>query len=650
MMACVVDRPTDFSLPDYSGAGIPLFRLRGRSRRGYLWTACSLARLLRKERVQILHAHHFDQALIGWLATRLHPKTRLVVGRHYSDSIYRSSKGLKKRLWLMLESLVNRAADRIVVPSTYIREILTDWQHVPGRKVAVIPYGFVPEKYHPPSSETVARLRSTLGGSNRFLIGTFGRLHEEKGHRFLLEALGQLQNEGVRDVRLVIAGDGPERGAIEKQIAALGLEESVTLLGFRKDVIELMSAMDAVVQPTLQEAFSQAMIEALWMKKALVITKVSGATDVIQHGKNGLLVDKQDSQALAQAIRMLAGDPQMCRELGDEGHAFVEANLSIERIIGRYEECYLELVGAKMASSHGGEAQRRLPRVLMWRMLRRASRTMYKTLRQLAVVLKAAVCGPSLRVGSACWFCARWLIYTLASRSSKTVAIKVPSWGTIHLRTRTSDLDVFLQHVVYRELFELSSHGINDVAAIVDAGANIGLSSLALSQIFPNGRICAIEPDVSNCDMFARNCRSLIESGRVRLLRGAFYPYQANLRLVTSGRDYWNRSTEEAAEPGLADTAAIDLETLEREAGATPDFVKMDIEGAELAFFRDGEAFARLLSYGHLLVELHGPDAHLEFFSRLHDAHFDCLEQLGEYWFVSCPRPAAMRRRQPAFA
>jgi glycosyltransferase involved in cell wall biosynthesis len=108
----------------------------------------------------------------------------------------------------------------------------------------------------------------------------------------------------------------------------------------------LMAAMDAVVQPTLQEAFSQVMAEALWMGKPLVITDVSGATDVIRDGENGLLVPKADPNALAGAVARLVADAPLRARLGAAGRAYVEGHLTIEKIIPMYEQVYLRAMGA----------------------------------------------------------------------------------------------------------------------------------------------------------------------------------------------------------------------------------------------------------------------------------------------------------------
>ena len=84
--------------------------LNGTSKKEIPRAACRLASLLRRWRADVLHTHHYDQAVIGWLATRIYRKTRLVIGRHYSDSIYRSTTGLKRKTLLALEQMVNRAA------------------------------------------------------------------------------------------------------------------------------------------------------------------------------------------------------------------------------------------------------------------------------------------------------------------------------------------------------------------------------------------------------------------------------------------------------------------------------------------------------------------------------------------------------------
>jgi glycosyltransferase involved in cell wall biosynthesis len=340
---CVRTRMSNIATPVYSEE-TPYWVIGGPKRSSIPKTVWQLVGILRKWRADILHTHHFDQAAIGWLATRIYPATRLIIGRHYSDALYRlPQQGISERKkWALLriEQLTNRAASRIIVPSRYIRDILSDWQQVPLEKIDLIPYGFEPEKYGVIEEESVRKVREEFALDGRFVIATLARLNEEKGHRFLIEALRKVREE-VPNILWLIVGDGIERAAIEREIANAALKGNITLAGWRRDGMNIMAAVDAIVQPTLQEAFSQAMVEALWMQKPLVITDVSGAPDLIRHGENGMLVPQRDSGALANAITQLARDASLRSRLGKVGRAHVQEHLGIEKIIGRYESAYL---------------------------------------------------------------------------------------------------------------------------------------------------------------------------------------------------------------------------------------------------------------------------------------------------------------------
>ncbi len=340
---CVRTLASNIAAPVYTEP-TPFWVIAGPGRSALPKAIWQLAGILRGWKADILHTHHFDQAVIGWLATRIYPATRLIIGRHYSDAIYRlPAQGIsenKKRVLLRIEQMTNRGATRIIAPSSFIKEILCDWQKVPAAKIDLIPYGFDPEKFKTIPAETVRAIREELQLQGRFVIGTFARLNEEKGHHFLVRALSQVRQH-IPDILWLIVGEGRERATIEQEIAAAGLERNVLLTGWRRDGMEIMAAVDAVVQPTLQEAFSQAMVEALWMEKPLIMTDVSGAPDIICDGRNGMLVPRGDSDALADAIIHLARDASLRERLGSAGRAYVQENLVIDKVIGRYEEAYL---------------------------------------------------------------------------------------------------------------------------------------------------------------------------------------------------------------------------------------------------------------------------------------------------------------------
>ncbi len=339
LFACVRTRKTNIAAPVYPH-DVPHFVLAGLSRWKIPLAAYRLAGMLRRQKIDVLHTHHYDQAVIGWLATRLHPATRLVVGRHYSNAIYLLARGWRKSLLLNIEAKVNAAADRIIVPSKVISSLLAE-QNVNSGKISVVYYAFSPEKWKSAESTDPNEVRSRLGISG-LIFGNFSRMHLEKGHTYLIKAIAKVRSR-LPNVKVLFIGDGPMRAKIESEIARLQLGNHIQLLGWRTDALSIMAAVDVVLHPTLQEAFPQTMVEALYLRKPLVITPVSGAVDIIEDGVNGLIIPARDPDALAAAVLRVAEDPILRQKLGEAGRSYVERNLFVEKIIPQYEEIYRSL-------------------------------------------------------------------------------------------------------------------------------------------------------------------------------------------------------------------------------------------------------------------------------------------------------------------
>jgi glycosyltransferase involved in cell wall biosynthesis len=325
--------------PEYGAAGIRHTVLPSRSRASYPLTALRLASLIAKRHIDVLHAHHFDPNAIAWLSSQLRRSVRVVVGRHYSDAIYLNSSGARQRALLAIERRVNARAARIVAPSTMIRDLLVHRQGVPDAKVDVVPYAFDLARYAPPSDEQRRQTRDTLGISSRFALATVGRLYKDKGHKFMIEALRQLIEE-IPELVWLVVGDGADRAELDGLVTSSGLDDRIHFLGWRKDALQVMGAVDAVVQPSLQEAYSQVMVEALAMGTPLVTTDVSGAGDLITSGETGILVGRADVSGLVRAIRTLWQDAALRERLRQRGRQLVESRLSIPSVVPLYEAVY----------------------------------------------------------------------------------------------------------------------------------------------------------------------------------------------------------------------------------------------------------------------------------------------------------------------
>lgn len=181
-----------------------------------------------------------------------------------------------------------------------------------------------------------------LHGSNRPIILTPARLHDQKGHQYLLEAAVQ-----VPEAIFLLAGDGPERSRLEEQTRILGIESRVRFLGQRDDVQQLLAICDLFVLPSLYEGFPLSVLEAMAAGKPVIATRIIGTEEAVDHGKTGLLVPAQSAAELAVAIRTLLSDRALACEMGVAAKKRVKESFSSEVMARGVARVYDELVDGK---------------------------------------------------------------------------------------------------------------------------------------------------------------------------------------------------------------------------------------------------------------------------------------------------------------
>jgi FkbM family methyltransferase len=229
--------------------------------------------------------------------------------------------------------------------------------------------------------------------------------------------------------------------------------------------------------------------------------------------------------------------------------------------------------------------------------------------------------------------------YTLSTffySGKKITKIKLKNGNFIYLRTRSSDLEVFIQHYIYKELFELKNKSCGKIKYILDAGANIGITALILSELFPNSVIVAIELEEDNFKMLNINCQGLIKKNQVIPLLGAFYPHKnVELSIKEHALGEWAYFLTQGISQ---DTTSNEVKIITYEevcalsGNAHPDLIKMDIEGSEIEFFKTTEVIKSMLLNSVLLIELHGFEAYLGYFNLLKQVGIDNGFQIGEFW------------------
>ena len=210
--------------------------------------------------------------------------------------------------------------------------------------------------------------RQKLGfGPNDYVIGICSALRPEKAHGDLLEAIARLRAAGV-DVKALLIGDGPERGAVERKIADLGIEEHVRITGTQQDVRPFIAACDVMALVSRTETFSIAALEAMALAKPLIMSEVGGASEQVIHGKNGLLFEPGDIDALVMHLRTLRSSA-LRQQMGAAGSALVRQSFTLEKMTDGFTEQLTELLRSTQARrpawlshyGHGAGARRDSP-------------------------------------------------------------------------------------------------------------------------------------------------------------------------------------------------------------------------------------------------------------------------------------------------
>jgi glycosyltransferase involved in cell wall biosynthesis len=233
--------------------------------------------------------------------------------------------------------------DRYVTPAEFCRTKLLAYGYYGPDRIVAIPNGVSAPPDDPGARE---RIRAEFQLGDAPLLVTTSRLHPAKGHVHLLDALARVR-ERFPNVRLIVAGDGVERGDLEDRAASLGISRAVVFAGFRNDVPALLQAADVFVLPSLLEGMPNTALEAMSVALPVVATNVDGVPEAVADGETGLLVQPADPEAMAEAIGRLLSEPDTRAAMGAAGRRRAETEFSVDRMLDAVEALCLETRGLR---------------------------------------------------------------------------------------------------------------------------------------------------------------------------------------------------------------------------------------------------------------------------------------------------------------
>jgi glycosyltransferase involved in cell wall biosynthesis len=234
--------------------------------------------------------------------------------------------------------------DMVIANSEAVRQDAVHQEGLPIDKITVIHNGLEASRFDIPPNDELRRFLNFQKGAP--VVGVIANFIYYKGHQFFLDAWASVVEKFPEAVVLLV-GDGPLRQEFEGKVDAMGLKESVRFLGTRQDVPELLAIMNVVVHPSLEEGFSNTILEAMAAGKPVLATDMGGNPEAVVQGETGLLVPPRDSRALADAIIWMLDHPDEAARFGEAGRHRVAEHFEISRMVRQYEELYENLVAER---------------------------------------------------------------------------------------------------------------------------------------------------------------------------------------------------------------------------------------------------------------------------------------------------------------
>ena len=306
---------------------------------GWLSSIIALIRLfpyLIKIRPTIIHSFLFRANILARIAGYL-------TGIPIIISSVRVMGG-EKKYFHYVEMITSFMVDHYVAVSESVQRHIIDKSRISNEKISVI-YNGVNIKSQDNAYEQNAKTPFKIENEDRILM-TVGRLHKQKGHCYLIQAVSKVRKEFPK-VKLLITGDGEEENNLKKLVKSLDLTNEVIFAGLRSDIEGILPMAELFILPSLWEGLPNALLEAMAAGKPVVATKVGGIPEIVVHGETGILIPPRDPNALAIAIVDLLQDGLKAKDMGEAGRMRAGKRFSIYKMIEKTENLYQELLKEK---------------------------------------------------------------------------------------------------------------------------------------------------------------------------------------------------------------------------------------------------------------------------------------------------------------
>lgn len=297
----------------------------------------ALIKIMRHEHPNIVHTHTSKAGILGRWAAFL-ARVPIIIHTPHGHVFWGYLGRCKASFYIILERLTACITDKIIALTQQEKKDHLHFLIASEDKFSVVHSGINLDRFSNLSVNSADMKRKLGISKGNLVVGTAGRLTHVKGHRYLIEAAGEIVD--VRpDTTFVFLGDGKLLNELKNMASRLGIEENVKFLGWRPDVAEIISTFDIFVLPSLNEGMGRVLIEAMALGKPIVASDVGGIPDLVVDSKNGYLVPVGDVEALVARIRELLDDSGKREKMGKNGKSR-SVNYSSDLMVKKIDRLY----------------------------------------------------------------------------------------------------------------------------------------------------------------------------------------------------------------------------------------------------------------------------------------------------------------------
>ncbi len=289
----------------------------------------------------IYNSHEFISFYLGFLASLLNHDKSIIVSTVHQLAYNRPVKKIKKILLKTIDRFVYKYSDGIIAVSENRKNQLIKVYGINDEKIKVIFNGINVNNRVLTYRQKIEAKANFGINTTKIIFGYSGRLSKEKGPDRLIKSFAMLDKKSLEKIVVLLAGDGPLEKELRNQIDYFGLADYVKLLGFQENMDNFYSAIDILVQPSLDEGLSISILEAMSYKLPIIASRVGGNNEIIVDKLNGWLFS--DENELLEIIRGILGNNSDLNNMGDASYEILDNKFNRDLMTRGVEQYFYSL-------------------------------------------------------------------------------------------------------------------------------------------------------------------------------------------------------------------------------------------------------------------------------------------------------------------